>query len=96
MQLNIAVNIRKNKMEKQYNKYQKQIKDIDGNIIGYVDVYSVLSAFNVTEPGLQHAIKKILMPGQRGKNNFKNDLTEAIQAIKRTIIDHKEYKNENS
>jgi hypothetical protein len=70
------------------NKYQKPIKDIDGNDIGLVDVYSVLSAFDVVEPGLQHAIKKLLMPGQRGKGDYQADLQEAVQAIERAIICH--------
>jgi hypothetical protein len=70
------------------NKYQKQINDIDGFAIGLVDVYSVLSAFEVVEPGLQHAIKKLLMPGARGKGDYQSDLKEAVQAIERTIICH--------
>lgn len=41
------------------NKYQKTIRSET------VDVYDVLTAYRVTCPALQHAIKKLLMPGLR-------------------------------
>ena len=50
-----------------------------------MDVYDILSAFNVTCPALQHAIKKLLMPGQRGAKNRLADLIEARQALDRAI-----------
>ena len=47
-------------MGKLESKYSKRIgKEM-------VDVYDVLMAFNVTNPATQHAIKKLLMPGNRG------------------------------
>lgn len=65
------------------SKYRKEIKGQFED--GRIDVYSVLATFEVTDPGLQHAIKKLLMPGQRGKNTFEKDLVEAIDAIQRAI-----------
>ena len=50
-----------------------------------VDVYAVLKAFGVTCPATQHAIKKLLMPGQRGGKNTKTDLMEALSSIERAI-----------
>ncbi len=50
-----------------------------------VDVYDVLVAWNVTCPATQHAIKKLLMPGQRGSKDKLQDLEEAKQAIERAI-----------
>lgn len=50
-----------------------------------VDVYAVLLAFNVTCPARQHAIKKLLCAGLRGKNDELNDLKEAKDAIHRGI-----------
>lgn len=64
------------------NKY---IKPIKGDINGMVDVYSVLVTFGVTCPARQHAIKKLLMAGLRGKGDVKQDLKEAIQAIERAV-----------
>lgn len=52
-----------------------------------VDVYSVLTAFNVTSPGLQHAIKKLLCAGIREKATRLQDLKEARDALDRSIED---------
>lgn len=61
------------------NKYNKRIRK------EVVDVYDVLRAFNVTDPGLQHGIKKMLMPGIRGDKTRLQDLLEARQALDRAI-----------
>ena len=50
-----------------------------------VDVYDVLMAFNVTNPATQHAIKKLLMPGNRVHKDKITDLKEAHQSIARAI-----------
>lgn len=50
-----------------------------------MDVYDVLVAFNVTNPALQHAIKKMLMPGKRGHKDVVDDLSEASISIDRAI-----------
>lgn len=50
-----------------------------------IDVYQVLQLFNVTDPCLQHIVKKALCAGQRGHKNFETDLKNirdtAIRAI---------------
>lgn len=48
-----------------------------------IDVYDILEAYNVTCPARQHAIKKLLMPGQRGAKSVADDLAEASLAIMR-------------
>ncbi len=50
-----------------------------------VDVYSVLEAFGVTCPARQHAIKKLLCAGLRGKGNAIQDLREALIAVQRAV-----------
>jgi len=67
------------------SKYNRTIRDIDGDGTGTVDVYSVLVAFNVTCPATAHAIKKLLCAGIRGKGDKQQDLKEAIIAIERAI-----------
>ena len=62
------------------SKYHKQIRP---GVV--VDVYDVLSAYNVTCPATAHAIKKLLMPGQRGAKDAVQDLREAIASIERAI-----------
>ena len=66
-------------MAKLESKYSRRIgKEV-------VDVYDVLMAFNVTNPATQHAIKKMLMPGNRGHKDKITDLKEAHQSIARAI-----------
>lgn len=66
------------------NKYQRKIKNAEGEAI-QVDVYDVLVAFGVTCPATQHAIKKLLAPGQRGAKSKVDDLREAGLSIARAI-----------
>lgn len=50
-----------------------------------IDVYSVLEAFDVRCPAIQHAVKKLLCAGIRGKGDRLQDLVEARDAISRAI-----------
>lgn len=61
------------------SKYHRTIKGVQ------LDVYDVLKAWNVTNPATQHAIKKLLQPGQRGHKDTLQDLNEAQQSIARAI-----------
>lgn len=64
------------------SKYLRQVKC---TIEGKVDVYAVLETFDVTCPARQHAIKKLLCSGLRGKGDIVQDLREARDAIDRAI-----------
>lgn len=61
-------------------KYHREIKK---GVM--VDVYDVLSAFEVVNPAMQHALKKMLAPGKRGAKDAIQDMKEAIQSIERAI-----------
>jgi hypothetical protein len=50
-----------------------------------VDVYDVLRAFAVTDPAIQHAVKKLLCTGIRGHKDSRQDLEEAVQSIHRAL-----------
>lgn len=50
-----------------------------------IDVYRVLDLFGVTQPALQHAVKKLLCPGLRGAKGYAKDLQEAIDSIERAL-----------
>lgn len=52
-----------------------------------IDVYSVIAAFKVESPGLQHCAKKVLCGGLRDKGTFLQDLYEARDALARAIED---------
>lgn len=56
-----------------YNKYLREIKP---GI--FIDVYDVLMAWNVTNPALQHLIKKALQAGDRGHKSREQDLQDII------------------
>lgn len=51
----------------------------------FIDVYCVLEAFSVSCPARQHAIKKLLCAGLRGKADELQDLKEASDAVARAI-----------
>jgi len=59
------------------DKYVRSVKGVKA------DVYDVLVAFSVTNPALQHAIKKMLCTGIRGYKDFNQDIDETIQALER-------------
>ena len=59
------------------SKYHRQIKGV------YVDVYDILHAFGINNPGDQHAIKKMLQPGKRGYKDARQDREEAIVSLER-------------
>lgn len=61
------------------SKYDRNIKGVT------VDVYDVLHAFNVTNPALQHLIKKALCAGLRGHKDRMQDLIETRDSAIRAI-----------
>lgn len=61
-----------------YYKDVSHLKDID--------VYRVLKLFNVTDPCVQHAVKKLLVAGGRGAGkDIERDLREAADSINRAL-----------
>lgn len=62
------------------SKYHREVSSTS------IDVYDVLVAWDVRNPAIQHAIKKLLQPGNRGHKDTIQDLTEAIQSIERGIV----------
>lgn len=64
------------------NKYNRTITNIDGVTIP-VDVYDVLRAFDIRDPALQHALKKLLCMGLRGHKDTGTDLAEAIESLEK-------------
>ena len=48
-----------------------------------IDVYRVCDLFDVRDPCLMHALKKILLPGCRGSKSVRQDVQEAIDTLER-------------
>ena len=61
------------------NKYQRTVPSTT------IDVYDVLTAYSVTNPATQHAVKKLLQPGNRGHKDTLTDMREALASIQRAI-----------
>ena len=60
------------------HKYQREIKPGV-----WVDVYDILRAFVVTDPALQHLIKKALNVGIRGHKDAKEDYKDILDSAER-------------
>ena len=58
-------------------------KDVSN--LKHIDVYRVLILFGVTDPCLQHAIKKLLCAGNRGVKDELKDVQEAIASLTRYL-----------
>lgn len=67
------------------SKYIRLIHSCSDDPPARVDVYAVLEAFNVNCPAIQHAVKKLLCTGIRGKGSKVQDLNEARDALSRAI-----------
>ena len=64
----------------EFNHYQKSVEHLK-----WIDVYRVLVLFGVTDPCLQHAVKKLLCAGQRGAKGQRQDIEEAIASLMRYL-----------
>jgi hypothetical protein len=60
------------------NKYLREIKPGV-----WVDVYDVLAAWGVSNPALQHLVKKALQPGGRGHKTVLQDLDDVVASAAR-------------
>lgn len=65
--------------QKKENKYNRKCKGVT------IDVYDVLKAFEVTDPALQHLIKKALCAGLRGHKDTEQDLQDIIDSANRAL-----------
>ena len=72
-------------MSKYTREITQTLPDEDQGFTIDVDVYDVLRAFAVTDPAIQHAVKKLLCTGIRGHKDTRQDLEEAIQSIERAL-----------
>ena len=62
-------------------KYGHYFKDVSH--LKKIDVYRVIDLWEITDPALQHALKKVLAAGKRGAKNQLQDVTEAIDSLVR-------------
>lgn len=66
-------------VRKKHNHYHKPVKGLE-----FIDVYRVLQLFAVTDPCIQHAVKKLLVAGGRGAGkDVPKDIQESIDSLVR-------------
>lgn len=51
----------------------------------WMDIYDILDVYEIFNPADQHAIKKMIMPGDRGVKSAIQDRHEAILSLHRAI-----------
>ena len=66
--------------EQNHSHYFKDVSNLK-----HIDVYRVLILFGVTDPCLQHAIKKLLCAGNRGVKDTRQDVQEAVTSLVRYL-----------
>lgn len=69
----------------QYSHYKKDVSHLQ-----ILDIYRILELYNVTDPCLAHAVKKLLCPGGRGAKSEKQDIIEAIATLNRRLDMYRE------
>lgn len=62
-------------------KYPHYFKDVSG--VDAIDLYHVAKLYEINDPALFHAFKKIACAGKRGAKGQAQDVQEAIDALKR-------------
>lgn len=63
-----------------HSHYKKDIRHLS-----MLDIYRFLKLFNVTDPAIQHAIKKLALGGGRGAKDIVKDYLEAIDSVERAL-----------
>lgn len=68
------------------NKYMREVKPGV-----FCDVYDILRAWEVTDPCLQHLLKKALQPGKRHHKDLEEDLKDILASAKRAVEMYEEW-----
>ena len=67
------------------NSYIDNPYIVDISKYNKLDIYRILSLYDVTDPCLQHSLKKLLCAGKPGAKNQTQDINEAILSLKRFL-----------
>lgn len=62
-------------------KYPHYYKDV--RHLNILDIYRFFDLFEVTDPCLQHSLKKMAVGGKRGAKDYEKDIKEAMDTLKR-------------
>ena len=75
--------------KKQPQKHNHYFKDVSK--LKKLDVYRILDLYEVYDPCIQHALKKLLVAGGRGHKDVSRDIQDVID----TLIRWQEMQREN-
>lgn len=64
-------------------KHSHYYKDVSN--LTKLDIYRIIELYEITDPCLQHALKKLLVTGGRGHKDFKTDITNMIDTLTRKL-----------
>jgi len=64
--------------ERKHSHYHKDVSHLQT-----IDVYRLFTLYEVTDPCIQHSIKKLLVAGGRGGKSKAKDVQEAIDTMQR-------------
>lgn len=68
-------------VSKKHSHYYKNVTHLE-----FVDVYRVLDMFGVSDPCIQHAVKKLLVAGGRGAGkDITRDIQESVDTLMRWL-----------
>lgn len=76
-----AIKKEQDNAKKEFSHYHKDVSDYET-----IDIYDVLDIYEVTNPAIQHAVKKLLVTGKRGHKDIVRDLKDAYSTISKAIV----------
>lgn len=75
-----AINLGIIRNNEKHSHYKKDVLHLST-----LDIYRVLELFEVRSHAVGHAIKKLLMAGNRGAKDYEQDIQEAIDSLNREL-----------
>lgn len=63
-----------------HSHYKRDVSHLD-----HIDVYRIIDLYQLHDPCFQHALKKILVPGERGHKDLKKDIQDIIDTMQRKL-----------
>lgn len=61
-------------------KYPHYYVNVEG--LNVIDFYRIAQLYGITDPCIQHVVKKLLATGNRGHKNFRHDIEDSIDTLK--------------
>lgn len=68
------------KPAEEHSHYKRSVAGLD-----FIDPYRIIDLYGITHPGMQHILKKVLIPGGRGHKDFRRDLQDVFDTAQRSL-----------